>query len=241
MSRRPFRSSRVETLGWVEWFALLPPALRLGGEHLVGLARYVAGASGEPSTVWNLKPPSTAWVSAAEESASVLSDGFMRHSKRAWFFASALALAERKELDQELLYVVSLLHDTGLFAPIDGQCFTATGARLAQETAAKAGVSVVRADLAAHAISNHISIRPTGELSQYLQKGSLLDVTGSGIWKLDRTVVPEECRRLPRAGFPAELRRLWLKECRRVPYGRSQYARCPGLLIAATRLAPLPQ
>ena len=243
MSRRPFRSSRVETLGWLEWFALLPPTARLGGEHLVGLARYLAGASGElaSSTVWERRPPSTAWVSAAEESASVLSDGFLRHSKRAWFFASALSIAERTELDQELLYVVSLLHDTGLFAPIDAQCFTATGARLARETAALAGVGVARADLAAHAISDHISIRPTGELAQYLQRGSLLDATGSGIWTLDRRVVPEACRLWPRARFPAELRQLWLRECRRVPYGRSQYARCPGLLIAATRAAPMPR
>lgn len=169
-----------------------------------------------------------------------LSPEFLNHSMRTWCFATVLGQIDGESIDPELMFVAAALHDVGLFQPIDGRCFTVTGARVALSTAASLGVPEERAELAARAISMHISPAvPSEILGRYLQAGSLLDVTGNRVWDVSADTVAATHARWSRTGFAAEVRALWKKESARLPHGRASYARCPGCLLLALRLNPL--
>jgi hypothetical protein len=158
---------------------------------------------------------------------------------RTWCFATTLEQIDGVSIDPELMFVAAALHDVGLFQPIDGRCFTVTGARVALSTAKSLGVPADRAELAARAIFVHICPAvPSEVLGRYLQAGSLLDVTGDRVWDLSDDTVAAVHARWSRAGFAAEVRALWKEESVRLPHGRASYARCPGGLLLALRLNP---
>jgi hypothetical protein len=165
---------------------------------------------------------------------------WVRHSRRTWQFASALADRDDAQLDPELIYVGSMLHDSGLFEPNPTRCFAVEGAAHATHTAKEANVDAERARTVAHAIASHISVNPDSKLGRYLQYGSLLDLTGTRLWKLDRDLVDRIFLADEREGLPKDVRERWPAECARFPHGRAAYAKCPGLFMLATRLAPLP-
>jgi hypothetical protein len=147
------------------------------------------------------------------------------------------------ELDKkllELLYAAAMLHDTGLFMPHRTECFAMAGSQLAQSSLPDAGATEEQAKDVAVAIAGHIDLKPPTILSRYLQAGSLLDVVGTEVWRVDPEVLSRVCTNLPRDGFPQDARRAWLDECSRFPYGRAAYARFPGLLPRAIKFCPLP-
>jgi hypothetical protein len=221
---------------------LARPAIDRLVRHLAGCGAYLSGRRGEAQPgLGALQPPASAWADAAMDTASkTLSSGFLRHSLRSWLYGTALARADQRDVDPELLYVTSLLHDVGLFETSRGRCFTAAGADIAQATAAVAGVSRERAGLAAEAISAHIEIAtPKDNLTKYLQQGTLLDVIGFRLHVLDPDVLAAgECR-WSRRGFLPEVLDEWRKECRRFPPGRANYARRFGFTLAM-HTSPLP-
>lgn len=179
-----------ERLGTRERLLLLRPTVMLQISHAWGCLRYVFSKHLRPTTRRLPAPvqlPTGDWAAASEEiGTQLLSCRFWHHSMRTWYFATAMAEMDSVPLDEELMFVVAALHDIGLFQPRQGRCFTAVGADLARSTAASAGVSADRAELAAEAISAHISpSRPRGVVGQYLQAGSMLDVIGYRMWRLD--------------------------------------------------------
>lgn len=254
--RRPWRSDGVEVIGWREFLSLLDDSLKKQAIHASGLARYgllgllrqSAGGAAPDLPV----PPSTTWVEVARRTAEeqLDDDRWICHSERTWQFAIALAARDKEQaaakgkqvtaLDSELLYVASLLHDTGLLTESRTKCFAVTGAANAFRTAREAGVDETRANLVAQAICTHISVNPGNRLGEYLQAGSLLDAIGTRVWHLDRALVHKVCCDWSREGFPAELRRRWAQECQLFPYGRAAFARRPGCFSLATYLSPLP-
>jgi hypothetical protein len=171
-----------------------------------------------------------------------MSGAFRDHSRRTWFFARALAAADGAALDDEALYAACLLHDAGLFVEDRKACFAMVGADLVRSTATAAGADPNRAkaDAAAIAVATHIDVRPRTPLAIYLRAGSLLDVIGTFAWNIDPAAITEACRRWPREGFEDEVRRLWNEESDRFPYGRTQFARCPGALPQLIKFNPLP-
>jgi hypothetical protein len=254
--RRPWESEGVEVIGWRDYPSLLGISLSKQGAYACGMARYsllrllhrsVGGLVPDLP-----KPPDTDWVKAARFVARkvLVDESWELHSERTWLFASALAMrderagkltaADSKQLDPELLYVASMLHDTGLFVEDRTRCFAITGARFAFTTARQAHADEHRAEVVYRAIASHISLCPGNVLGKYLQFGSLLDVTGNRIWDLDRAVVDQVCGVRSRADFPAQVRHRWAEECSMFPNGRAGFARCPGAISIATYLAPLP-
>lgn len=231
-----------EALSTRQRILLTGPAIDRLVRHLAGCCAYLSGRRGEAQPgLGELQPPASAWADAALATArKTLSPGFLRHSLRSWLYATALARADQHDVDPELLYVTSLLHDIGLFETRRGRCFTAAGAEMAQATAAAAGISHERAGLAAESIAAHVEIAtPKDNLTKYLQQGTLLDVIGFRLRIVDPDVLAAgECR-WSRRDFLPEVLDEWRKECRRFPQGRANYARRFGFTLAI-RTSPLP-
>jgi len=245
---RPWRSAGPEVIGWLEWGEQLRDVGRVVLAQPRAVPYYfprLPGARRRTPPPLRPVPDRTGWVAAMEravgEQGIGMTEVWRRHSERTWQFAAALAAQEDAGLDDDLLYVAALMHDSGLFLrPDKGESFAAAGARFARKTAIAAGVDTTTADLLEAAIASHISMNPGNELGKYIQFGSLLDVTGHGIWQLDRGLVDQVYARTTRRGFPSDVRKLWLAECERLPLGRAAYARFPGCLLGAARWAPLP-
>jgi hypothetical protein len=170
-----------------------------------------------------------------------MSDAWWHHAERTWQFAVALAAVDGKGLNEEDLYVASLLHDTGFYQDSRQRCFAATGAAHAFSTAADVGIGGNRVQAVVDAIFGHISVKPPTELARYVRAGSLLDLAGTRIWDLDRSMVDQVCAKWPRDGFPEAAREFWADECERFPNGRAAFARCPGGLVAASYTSTLPE
>ena len=77
------------------------------------------------------------------------------HSYRTWLFGRALAAVDGRELDIELFYCGSLLHDHGIARPTAGRDFTLASAERALPCATTAGVNDDRAQALADAICVH--------------------------------------------------------------------------------------
>lgn len=230
-----------------EWVSLWPPTLRSQGLYALGRARLVMRVTPRvprgplPS---GLTLPMTDWTKAAFKRCRTQTPEFQAHCYRTWYFATLLSELDnvKPRLDAELIFVAAALHDYGLRCPTHERCFTIAGADMVHETARDAGVDdESRASLAADAVIEHASVTPSTALARYLQAGSLLDVIGQRMWDMHNSRLIAAYSRWPRVGFAAEVRTRWLDECRAVPSGRAAYARFPGLLLLASRFAPLPR
>jgi hypothetical protein len=261
--KRPWKSNPPEVIGCREFLTLLPDVAKRGVEYGIGLAGYpfwrLRQRRGEPAKLPSR--PDTKWAEVVEDFArKQLTEHWRRHSERTWYFATALAGADRAPaLDpghgpefkpeewHELVYIASMLHDSGLVSERRTECFAKAGAVNAFSTAAKAATPeteaelVAKAELVANAIASHISMDPGNELGKYIQLGSLLDITGFRVWSIDRAVVSAACGASSREGFPDECRKQWAAECEAFPNGRAAYARRPGLLVAASHMRLLPR
>lgn len=254
MKLRPLHSSELEVIGWDQYFKLLPWSAGQGLMHIVRIGpskvRWArAGHRLRPGSPL-LPPPQTAWTRAVDTHLRSIgmTDDWKKHSVRTWRFASALAEKPRRPLEHpeqlraesEVLYVAAMLHDSGLFEKNRKSCFAVDGSANAKITADMAGVQDDRVDKVAKGIASHISVKPDNELALYLQYGSLLDLTGMRMWKLNRHLVDRILTDDERNGLPEDGRARWLTECTRFPHGRAAYARWPGGFVLATKWAPLP-
>lgn len=127
------------------------------------------------------------------------------HSLRTYLFAELLAQARGTKHDAELVYVASIMHDTGLssrFMSAD-QRFEVDGANLARELMGKHGIAGTDADLVWDAIALHDS----GGIARWKQPevrlvnaGVSADF-GAFLSLLKRDDVVAVLRAAPRTGF----------------------------------------
>src|SRR5262249_20143435 len=68
-------------------------------------------------------PDSALAIAATGEARAVLSSHILAHSFRTYLFGLMLARVERVSVDEELVYVACVLHDTELEHPVAGRCF----------------------------------------------------------------------------------------------------------------------
>ena len=143
--------------------------------------------------------------------------------------------------DRELLYVASMLHDTGLPSPVPHVDFTVRSAEIARRFLDQRGVSADRRELVADAIARHhspeVGLEFGGE-AFLLSAGAGVDVFG-----LRSDEVPDAIRRsvvheFPRLGFKREFSGLWRAEARQVPRGRAWYLHRFAMTDLTMRLAP---
>ena len=133
----------------------------------------------------------------------------LNHCLRSYFWARLLDERDEK-IDQEALFVATMLHDLGL-APDHrlgcydtDECFSAVGAREAKEMAHRHNWDEARADKTANAIALHLNVvidDRHGPEARLLRMGSGADTAGLGLSRLHPHQIEEVLRRYPRHGL----------------------------------------
>jgi hypothetical protein len=209
------------------------------GRAKLALGRLPSGASNVDLDTF--KAPDSSFAREAERACAELPAALVGHSYRTWLFGRALAAVDGQELDVELFYCGSLLHDHGIAQPTAGRDFTLGSAERTLSCAREAGVPDERAELLADAICVHttpgVAVERDGELGCYLQWGAMVDGAGLRAWDISPANVKETLSRYPRLDFKRELVAMIRAEAAAVPNGRfGLLARC-GLPLAV-RMAP---
>ncbi|MFN8017305.1 MAG: hypothetical protein U0P45_04185 [Acidimicrobiales bacterium] len=186
--------------------------------------------------------PDSALCRAVEAAASERqSPQLLGHAYRTVAYAHVVAAIDRVELDPELLWCASLLHDVELEHPVPGRCFAARGGATAEQVALDAGVDAATARALGDAVCRHATpdLDPAAHPLPYLvAAGALVDVVGKRLDEMDRAFVQELQRAHPRADVAKVLRSAWRAEVRAVPDGRAALAERTVLFSLAARLAP---
>lgn len=215
-------------------------AENLLGRAKLALRRLPAGARDVDAR--DFEPPDSRLARDAEAACAEQPESIVGHSYRTWMFGLALAAVDEVELDRELFYCASLLHDFGIAQPTVGRDFTLGGAERTMECAAGAGLPSERGETMADAICVHatpgVCVDRDGPLGCYIQWGAMVDGAGLRIWDIAPVNVQEIVRRHPRGqGFKGELASMMRAEAAAVPGGRfALLARCGAPL--AVRFAP---
>jgi hypothetical protein len=128
------------------------------------------------------------------------------HSRRVFLFGSLRAADLGLEIDPELLYIASVMHDTGLFTPYSDveQRFEVDGADHARALLLSHGSTAERAEAVWEAIALHttpeIPVRMAPVVAAtYL--GVLVDAVGIGLDELPADSVEEITTAHPRGDF----------------------------------------
>lgn len=109
-------------------------------------------------TVAGIAIPDTAMAREAEQIARAAEPApIFNHSLRTYLFAELFARARRIDHDAELVYVASILHDTGLALQYMSKNlpFEVDGANLSRQILERHGITGARADLVWDAIALH--------------------------------------------------------------------------------------
>jgi len=245
---------RLGGLGWVRRTGgsltsgerrRLLAAIALGQwENVIGRAKLALGRLPPGAARVDLDTfavPDSSFAREAEKACAELPQPLVGHSYRTWLFGLALAAVDRRELDAELFYCGSLLHDHGLAQPTVSRDFTLGSAERTFACATAAGVAQERAEALADAICVHttpgVQVERDGAIGCYLQWGAMVDGAGLRIWDVAPANVEEVLRRHPRIDFKRELIAMIRAEAAAVPQGRlGLLVRC-GLPLAV-RMAP---
>ena len=147
--------------------------------------------------------PTTPAARSAEEVVAHFSPpALVNHCHRAYRLAAALALGERREVDWELLYVASMLHDLALEPSFDSHAlpFEDAGGNVAWVFAAGAGWSVERREHAkaviiAHMVGTDPAVDPEGHL---LDLATGLDISGRRSDRWPEPLLVELLEQFPR-------------------------------------------
>jgi hypothetical protein len=189
-----------------------------------------------------LTPPDSSLARDAETAAQdLLTPALLNHSRRSYAWGAAIADVYGIEFDRELLYLASMLHDTGLPTPVPHVDFTVRSAEVAREFADRHGVPVDDRELIANAIAMHntpgVGIE-SGAEAFLLSAGAGIDVFGLRSNELPDAVRDRVVRDYPRLGFKREFAGLVRAEAKLVPRGRMWYLHRFALSDLAIRLAP---
>ena len=143
------------------------------------------------------------------------------HSERSYQFAAAFANDDGVELDLEVLYLGTVLHDVGLSpAADDSERFEVRGANLVRSMLLDLGMERDRVANVWDCIAMHASTplaRHKSPETRYANRGIALDVRGSGAEALEPTFVRAVLDRWPRHDFPAEFEAVLADEVRSNP------------------------
>ncbi|AMW19936.1 phosphohydrolase [[Mycobacterium] chelonae subsp. bovistauri] len=185
-------------------------------------------------------PDSTLALAAEQEARDSVTPHVLEHSYRTYFFGKALAALDGVAVDDELVYVASLLHDLQLEHPTPGRCFAVAGGERAAQFVRDQGAPEARAEAVGAAIAAHITLGASENLADpggFVSAGAGTDVFGLRLSDLDATWVDELLQRHPRLQFKRHMLAAWTAEGAAVPAGRAawltRYAAFPLLIRAA--------
>ncbi|WP_326836424.1 hypothetical protein VSH64_16175 [Amycolatopsis rhabdoformis] len=167
--------------------------------------------------------PDTAVASTAVEFARKQGTTLLFHGYRTWFLGTALARADRIEVDAELLFVTSLLHDSGMLTSVPGEDFTRRSADTVLEVFDRAGAPRRRALEAADAVVAHATPgldRTADPVGYYVQSGAMADLAGLRRWHLPPGTLGQAYAQYPSHDLRRTLSALARRNAEEVPGGR---------------------
>jgi hypothetical protein len=176
--------------------------------------------------------PDSRLARVAEEAAIEQPPALTGHGYRTWVLGTALAQSDHVALDPELMYVTSLLHDSGMVREVAGEDFTVRSAETLIDVFGRANEPAERGLLAADAAVSHASPgltadeNPTG---RYVQAGAMADLIGLRMWDLPRGLLAEAYRQHPSQRVHRVIAELIRREARDVPDGRFALLKRSGL------------
>lgn len=220
---------------------LLREELRIAAGLLAMLTRRHSGRHSVVDPA-RLAPPDSSIARDAEEAArDLLSPALLNHSRRAFAWGATIAALQHVTYDRELLYIASMLHDSGLPSPVPHVDFTVLSAQIAREFLDRRGVSADRQELVANAIAMHHTPevgRQFGGEAFLLSAGAGIDVFGLRADEVPDAIRTSVVQEFPRLGFKREFSGLWRDEARRVPHGRAWFLHRFAMTDLTMRLAP---
>lgn len=145
----------------------------------------------------------------------------VNHCHRSYRLAAALAVSDDLQVDWELLYVSSLLHDLALEPAFDNHAmpFEEAGGNLAWVFAAGAGWTVERREHAkaviiAHMVGTDPAVDPEGHL---LDVATGLDISGRNIERWPEPLLLELLEEFPRLDLAARFGACFREQALRKP------------------------
>ncbi|MFI5783258.1 phosphohydrolase [Nocardia sp. NPDC051570] len=204
--------------------------------------RYRLGTRGTGRTDLATIPDSRLARQAEEEARESLSPYLLEHSYRSYFFGRVLAGIDGARVDDELVYVSSLLHDLTLDTPTPGQCFAYVSGARAAELARSWGADPDWAEAVGAAGCGHLT--PGAGLDDpaaFVLAGSSVDAIGRRMEEFDPAWVTELLGKHPRHGLKRNLVAAMRAEARAVPDGRVRHADRAGTVSFMIRRAPFPE
>lgn len=192
-----------------------------------------------------VRVPDTKLAQEARDLAhATFSPYLLGHSYRTWLFGLALARLDGVDVDEEMVFVASLLHDLGLQEPTPGRCFAVVSAERAEELARSHGAGDDRARRIGAEISGHVTPGGYEDLTSeggFVGAGATCDLMGLRLADLSAHWVDDVLELHPRTGFVKPFCQAWRAECRAMPDGRAQWLARYALMTTLVRLAPLPR
>jgi hypothetical protein len=168
-----------------------------------------------------IDPPATALAAEVRQLLDLCAPVVAAHSERSHQFAAAFAAVDGVELDDEVLYLGTVLHDVGLSSAADGsERFEVRGANLVRARLLDHGMERDRVENVWDCIAMHASTplaRHKSPETRYANRGIALDVRGSGAEALEPALVRAVLDRWPRHDFPAEFEAVLADEVRAHP------------------------
>lgn len=224
---------------------LLGEVVRAQGSYLAGriklaLGRAPAGAASLSAEA--LEPPDSTLAREAEEACREQPPSLIGHGYRTWMFGSGLGALDGVELDPELFYAASLLHDYGIAAAVAGEDFTLRSAERLESCGHAVDADPGSIESAADAITVHatpgISVEQDGALGFYVQAGAMFDLAGLRAADLSRAYRDHVIAEHPRDGVTEAVVKMIRAEARANPGGRFGLLRRCGL-ATVVKLGPL--
>jgi hypothetical protein len=249
-----------ERLGGIAWLertrgaltsrekrSLLGVIARTQGQNIIGRIRLATGRVPDQLACIDdtlLDPPDSALAREAEEACREQPPALIGHGHRTWVYGRALAAIDRTRVDDELLYVAGLLHDSGLVRAVTGEDFTLRSGHRAARCMETTGHPNNAIDLVRDAISAHTTpgatLKEDGPLGIYVQAGALLDLAGFRLWDLPPAFVRQVLAAHDRGLISESISDLIRAEARSVPDGRFALLATSGFTLAI-RVAPRPR
>lgn len=221
---------------------LLAAIVRGQGDYIATRLRRMTGrvpAGARDLAFADFRPPDSRLARLAEEAAEEQSVPVKGHGYRTWAFGIALAALDRTELEPEIFYVASLLHDFGVDEVVAGEDFVLRSATRAERCVADAGLGEAIALAAADAITVHstagITVEHDGAPGFYVNAGAGLDLAALRCGDLPRSYLDAAHTEHPRDGATRAFAAHIAAEARANPDGRfAQLRRCGFNLLLRT-------
>ncbi len=168
-----------------------------------------------------IAPPATPLADDVRTLLASCDPAVAAHSERSYQFAAGLAAGDGADLDGEVLYLGTVLHDIGLSPRAEGgERFEVRGANLARTILLDHGMAADRVANVWDIIAMHASTalaRHKSPETRYANQGIALDVRGAGADGLDAGFVRAVLDRWPRHDFPSAFEAVLAAEVRAHP------------------------